>query len=499
MYFAGAEIGTHRSLFSDNGVLNVALSYVGLRRRVKFSRPWRVRDKFESHVNVFLDSGAYTVNLDEKTDPSEVEDVYEHYKQFVLENLDDVHMVSEFDALPLGLEWIERERNEFWSTIPREKAMVVWHPEWGTGKLLEMAEQFELIGIPQTSIDGRDLVPILNGLSAKGNRLHGIGMTRQDAMEAVRWASVSSTSWVSPIKYGETIVWTGKELKRYPKRMKEEARKRHRTLFTSNGFDAAKIAADDGDELLRLSIWSYLQLEEHLNQHHKSPKPGIGVAPHSSDVPPDKVSGSADGVDTQPSEDAGAVSTPSRALTTRRETEMLPVMGISRNRDADDEEDEGIPVVTIRSDSMRMCNTCFLAEKCPGYEPDANCLYNIPITVRTREQFRALQHGLVEMQTQRVLFMQMVEQIEGGYADPNLTKELGVLQKMMAATAELEREGYSFRVEVSGSGDAGPAAGAISRLFGSDAGQRVQQIEGGPVRADDIIVEEIAEAEIVDG
>jgi hypothetical protein len=112
---------------------------------------------------------------------------------------------------------------------------------------------------------------VLNGLVADhGVRLHAIAMTKPWAMAEVRWDSVASTSWLSPGQYGDTIVWTGKELKRYPRKYKDEARKRHRTLFTSAGFDAEKIAADDRIEVTRLSIWSWQQLAASLGRHSSS-------------------------------------------------------------------------------------------------------------------------------------------------------------------------------------------------------------------------------------
>jgi hypothetical protein len=92
-------------------------------------------------------------------------------------------------------------------------------------------------------------------------------MTKPWAMAEVRWDSVASLSSMSPGKFGATMVWTGKKLERYPHKYKDEARKRHRTLFTSAGLDAEKIAADDRIKVTRLSIWSWRQLAASLTRH----------------------------------------------------------------------------------------------------------------------------------------------------------------------------------------------------------------------------------------
>ena len=501
IYFAGGEISTHRSLLSDMDVRSIALSYMGLRRRVKFARPWLIREKFDPHISVFLDSGAYTINAeDSKITQDELEAIYDHYKQFVLANIDAVDMVSEFDALPLGQEWIETERTRFWDTLPREKVMVVWHPELGTGKLLEMAEDYEIIGIPSVSMDGRNLAPVLNALAAKGTRLHGIAMTKMEVMQSIKWSSVASTSWISPQRFGDTIIWTGNQLKRYPKRDKDRARRQHRTLIAKEGFDPEKIANDEGDEVLRLSIWSWLQFEDYVNKHHRE---GRVVTNLFSDAEAPKTANLDDEVVTPPSEGGNDVSTEavdptpdSKEVEAVRETTALPVMGFERHKTTGDQgEEEEIPVLKIRSESARVCDSCYLANNCPAYEPGSNCAYNIPITIRTREQMKALWQGLVEMQAQRVMFMKFAEDREGGYADPNLTKELKVLTNMMSSLAEQEREGFSLSLNVRGPASQGADSGMISNLFGRDVGQKVQQIESGPQSADQIIDAVVVDAE----
>jgi hypothetical protein len=483
LYFGGAEIGSHRTLLDEAGVQNVSMSYMGLRRRVKFSRPWLIKDKFPSYVSVFLDSGAYTINADEEIEKSEIEEINEHYQDFVNANLDRVDMVSEFDAMAMGLDWIEEQRESFWSTVPREKFMAIWHPVWGIPYLHEMASRYEIIGIPSTSLEGRNLRPVLNALAVKGTRIHGVAMTKIEEMQSIRWHSVASTSWISPQRYGDTIVWTGKELKRYPKKYKDTARKRHRTLFREMGLNAEAIANDDPSEVLRLSILSWQKFEEYVNKHQG--KGGVVTPLFSSGDAPEAETEET-GVDTQPEEPNNLVATPekSKEVSKRREaTQMLPVMGLGKARE-DDEESPN--VLNIRSESARVCNTCFLAEKCPGYEPDANCLYNIPIQIRTREQVKSLRQGMLEMQTQRVLFMRMAEEIEGGYADPNLTKEVAVLDKMITGYEEAEREGFSVTINARGSAQQAEG-GMISRLFGDVAGQKVQELEQGPIYADSVL------------
>lgn len=491
LYLGGAEIPGWRTLLKEQGVEHVAMSYMGLRRRQKFTKPWLIADKFPENQKVFLDSGAYTVN---KADADaytqrDLKDIAAHYMTFVQDNIDRVEMVSEFDALPLGMEWIRAMREDFWDDIPEDKFLPIWHGG-DLGVLDDLAQKYKRVGIVQTALGERNLAPTLNGLVQKyGTLLHGVAMTKPQEMADIRWDSVASTSWLSPSQYGDTIVWTGKELKRYPKKYKDQARRQHRTLFTDKGFDAAAIEADDSKEILRLSIWSWRQQVEDLSRH------GGGVT-----TPPD----SPESVNTETGEvGVGTPSSDSRkAVATRveRETVPLPVMGLGKTSEhyVNDEGERAVrdlPLVEIRSASQRICNTCFLKDKCPAFMPDANCAYNIPLELKTKEQYRALQDGLIEMQGARVLFMKMAEDMEGGYADPNLSNEIDRLQKLIAQKHEMEQESFSLNIQAKGTPG---QAGMISRLFGRDAGDTAQALPA-PIPADRVIESnDVFEAELVD-
>jgi hypothetical protein len=501
LYFGGSEIPGWRKMLAEEGVENVSLSYMGLRRRTKFSRPWLIEDHYLEGQKVFLDSGAYTVNKaeDDKYSIGELKEIAAHYEAFVQQNIDSLNMVSEFDAVVLGREWIEARREDFWEDLPEDKFLPIWHAEWGVDELDRLAQRYKRVGITQTDLDGRNLAPVLNEITRKyGTLLHGVAMTKPAEMAAVTWDSVASTSWISPSQYGDTIVWTGRELKRYPKKYKDQARKRHRTLFQEAGFDPDKIEDGDNNEVLRFTIWSWQQLAASIEQHR---------APEA-----DPVTTSASGilsafsqtqggtVDTTTGELVNGVTTP----TPRRERARtnLPVIGVVQEKEVYTDPDDGVnkerdvPLVTVRSQSMRVCSACFLAQKCPAFDKDANCAYDIPVEVKSKQQMASLQNSLIEMQTQRVFFMKMVEDMTGGYADPNLSGEIDRLQKLVKVKTELEQDSFSVKLEAKGNG---AQAGMISRLFGKDAGEQMTALDR-PVSADRMIESGsgFIDAEIVD-
>jgi hypothetical protein len=500
LYFGGSEIPGWRKMLAEEGVENVSLSYMGLRRRTKFVRPWLIADHYLEGQKVFLDSGAYTVNKaeDDKYSIGELKEIAAHYEAFVQQNIDSLNMVSEFDAVILGREWIEARREDFWEDIPDDKFLPIWHAEWGVEELDRLAQRYKRVGVTQTDLDGRNLAPILNEITRKyGTLLHGVAMTKPAEMAAVNWDSVASTSWISPSQYGDTIVWTGRELKRYPKKYKDQARKRHRTLFQEAGFDADKIEEGDNNEVLRFTIWSWQQLAESIEQHRPTENPVTTSAPGVLSTFAQMQEGT---VDTTTGEMVNGVATP--ALRKDRARTNLPVIGVVQEREVYTDPEDGVnkerevPLLTVRSQSMRVCATCFLAQKCPAFDKDANCAYDIPVEVKTKQQMQSLQNSLIEMQTQRVFFMKMAEDLTGGYADPNLSGEIDRLQKLVKVKTELEQDSFSVKLEAKGNGG---GAGMISRIFGKDAGEQMTALER-PVPADRMIEagSGFIDAEIVD-
>lgn len=477
LYYGGAEIPAWNNLLREQGISTVAVSYIGLMRR---KEPATSKD-FKEMGSVFLDSGAYTYNKEGAK--YEFEDALEtaaQYMDFIRENIGYVSLVSEFDAIQLGADFISKFREDFYNSLPPEKFMPIWHPQDGNNELERLCSSYNVVGVAQSDIHGdTDKVPIFNANIRRYNvRLHGVGITSKKLLEAVNWDSVSSTSWLSPTMYGDTFVWTGRELKRYPKAYKDRARKSHRNIFTDNGFDYEKIEADDSTELLRLSLWSWQQYINSLSivtPVIRNKTIASGEMQLSLVDTQDKITGT--------------------DIAVTRKTTPLPIMStIFQKQENEDGSTTETPILNIRSESMRVCDTCFLRDKCPGFQPQSTCLYNIPIEIRTKDQLTSLNDALIEMQTHRVLFMKMAEDLSGGYVDPNLSSEIDRLNRMIKSKIDSNKNTFTATLNISET-PSGPSV--MERFLGSATATKMRELET-PVAADDIIKEsEIYDAEIV--
>lgn len=457
----GAHLPSYRKMLKENGITDVSLSYFGLRERTKFTKGWDI-SKYFPDEKVFIDSGCSVINSakEQKYTNDELRTIGDHYYQWIADNISSIEFFTEFDAIQLGKNYREWQRERI-GDISDGKFIPILGPTDNLEDLNELARKFGRVGILQTTLGNRDIIPLLGRMARDGIRFHGLSMTKPDVMKAIPWESVSSTSWISPMQYGDTIVWSHGQLKRYPKSMKDQARKKERSTFITNGFDMDKILSDDSREMLRVSLWSWTKLIESINGKNNR---GVTTSMNMGN------SGFTE------FDDAEVGDVPEKALKrlptavprSSSGRQVLPILDFTydtekiRNKETGEIEDQEIPKLKTRSESMRICDTCFLAAKCPMFEENSTCAYDIPIVIRTKEQVTALMDSMVEMQTQRVLFMKMAEDMEGGYADPILSGEIDRLGKLVKSKHEMEQEGFSLTVTAKQQGQ----MSRLDRLFG---------------------------------
>jgi len=474
IYYGGCEQPGWRSFLADQHVDTMSLSWYGLRRRRKNLSGFLIRNEFPEGAKVYLDSGAYSVNKDGQISRDDAYVLAQEYMDFVDANIDSIAFASEFDATVLGEDLINDIRRRYWTQLPGDKWMPVWHSESGVRELRRLAGDYERVGLLQDSSASSDITGLLRTLSS-GTNFHGVSMTKMEAMKTLPVTSVGSTSWLSPTQYGDTFIWDGRELHRYPKDYKHR-RESHRRWLQENGFDTAKIEADDNMELLRLSVWSWQKFAESIAPTRGVTNTVLDPFGQFAETDPTGVA-----IEYAP--------TGHGAIAVREERVPLPllstVMETQYNPDGTETQRR-----MMRSPGVNLmqCNTCHINDVCPLMRPDAECAYEIPVEIRTTTQLAALQDTLLELQTKRVLRSTMFEEIQGGAIDQNTSKEYDRLNRMINSKIEAQKDSISIKIEASGSA----RAGMVSNLFGREAGERVTALPA-PMITDGVI-----DAELVD-
>lgn len=496
LFFAGAEQPTWRKTLLENGAHAVAISFRNLIPRLPKTKPYDLAERFPGETKILIDSGAYGAkNLGQ----AEAEEYMRKYRKFVEDNEERIDFVTEFDHLGMGQKWIDQWREDFWTLVDDSKFMPVWHTEFGPDALEEMSERYHQLAVVG---DIERTQSRLNGVVARhGVSLHGAAITKPDLLTQVRFRSASSTSWISPMKYGDTIVWDGHRLRRYPKAYKEQARKRHRMLFEKAGFDSDLIMKDDAKEVARFTIWSWLQQEAAVARRRgdrrlKAVEDTTEVA--DTTVDEDEVEFEETEVQ-RPATSEVMVRNSNMVPTPRQEDEIrhLPTMAFSKKRvlspDGSGSTEVLVPGSTSRS--LRRCDSCYVAGSCPAMVPGAECSFDLPLEITTKEQLTGTLTTMLEIQAQRVAFARYSEEMEGGYPDPVLSAEMDRFFKMTIALKEIQDNRDFFRIQIESKGN----AGVLSAIFGDHAGEKAKALPR-PIPADqfDQQLEAIVDAQVID-
>jgi hypothetical protein len=472
--FSGSEVGSNRNLLLGMKVESMGLNYWTLRKRgLPTTKRWLISEHYDSQVKVYIESGAAQA---EKAGLSKEElmSLAADYQEFLVDNSERASAYMEFDSLVLGREWVETQRGFFEGD---DKLHVVWHEEYGLPALKAMSATYKNVVIPNAEIESvTSLAALTRGYKRQyGTQYHALSCAKPENLRQVPFDSASTLSWLSPMRKGETIVYDGKKIVRYPKRMKDQARRRYKAVVEKAGLDYLGFSQDNTLEATRVAVWSYLELERSMDK--KSPNFHIIEGGQKSQVSDNNDTPLLSGMGElggYSSDNSGSeMRKVERAEVIQRdpdEVQNLPVFGY-KMKTVVETDDNGkdvlmdIPVVQTQQSSLRQCDTCFVAANCPAFKPQNTCAFNLPIEVKTKDQLKALMTSMIEMQGQRVAFMRFAEEMNGGYADPNVSQEVDRLIKMVEKINDMNSDKEFIQITASRQS----SGGVLSAIFGDKA------------------------------
>jgi hypothetical protein len=323
------------------------------------------------------------------------------------------------------------------------------------------------------------VMALLSAQRAAGLPIHIHMAPNPERIARIRPLSVSTMSWNAPLRFGELITPRGGGIQRFQpphdNRVYAIAAERAEAL----GLSPDKIKGGDPDEAVRLAIATLLRFEtlcvvqSEESETGEVPETGSEVVGH-------------EGSAVRKSDPAD------RAPATR----TLPGMNfaVQQHEETDKNglvEVRDLPVLQSGAESQRKCDTCFLSASCPAYIPGNACAFHLPVELRTKTQVKALVDTMLEIQTARVAFGRFAEEVNGGYPDPVVGKEMDRLMKMVETKTEMEQSKESLTLSVEAKSAGGP--GILSALFGQRA-ERLDTLPNGGYdeRQTNVIMGEIA-------
>ena len=451
---SGGERGAYRNALVAMGVPRIAMNLTQF--TIPKTKPVSLPDMFEG-AEVVL----YTSDGDEDTD---------RFDEFIRTHADHIDVVigrPDYDGEWLGSKYV---------------------PLWNDGEDLErlafLCQKYGRVAISDRAINPKTL-PRINQLQQRwGATLVGL-TSKTDIIEAVDWDLVVVSSWTSVARFGETQVWDGFTLRRYPAQKKDSARAKHRADIVRLGVNYDDVIAGDVAAVQELAIKSWLEWEHRTFQtaaYHPSEdddevefetsnEGGIATIP-PSDVTPTLADSEYNGVATTP-------------INSRHESEVQllpgftvetvtdhPLAPSSDGEETQDVQGFDVPVVRTADTGLRNCDSCYLAPRCPAFTPHVECAYKIPVVIRTQTQLRAVLNAVIEMQAARVMFGKFGEDLEGQGMDANVSAEMDRLFRLVKDLKEIDdsRDMLKINVEARGS------AGVLSRIFGEQAAEKANAL-----------------------
>ena len=468
LIYLGAEVPSNRTLIETTSATHVGVSFWRLQKRGLPAKGYFLSNYFNKDFQIHVHPG---IPKETELDRLDLEVFAAEYEGFIANNIDRINTFNEINGSWIDQSFVEEQRRTSWSEVPPGKFQPIWEPSTGLTELNLLVTRYLDIALPGEALETEtQLAMVTRTLSRQhGTRFHIMGSVKPDNLRQVFAETASTMSWLAPMLNGETIVWDGVKLNRYPKRMKDQARSRYRNVYIKAGLDVDKILEDDDKEVCRLAIWSYQQFENRINKVNNEEDDEL-LYDNSDDL-----------VLGNNTESTPAVSDKKgvepRKLLPREDEEMgnLPVFGYQLETVVEDDGTiKDVSTIHSQSTSLRVCDTCFVASNCPAFKPQSVCAFKLPVEVKTKDQLKSLINAVIEMQGQRVAFMRFAEEMSGGYADPNVSQEIDRLFKLIKTTKELDdsREFIRMTVERQGS------AGVLSSIFG-DKAQALKELPDG--------------------
>ena len=455
VFFGGAEKGSHRSILLGAGVerFGINLTHFPIPKKKALD----LTQVFQNNEIVL-----YT---------SEGDEDLARYDSFVRDHIDSLTYVigrPDYDGAWMG-----------------EKYVPIWNDDSDLERLTWLCQKYPRVAISDKAITGKNMARI--GQIALRWQSHLIGMTsKPDLIEKMPWESVVVGSWSSAIRYGETQVWDGHTLHRYPAQQKESARRRHRNDITRLGINFDAVMDDEVNAVALLSIRSWQAWEtKNFGGYDLMKDDDEQEFSNSEDAQNIMISGGNDNVLSTVSRGSNIVTNiPEKRHPSDRT--LLPVMGVETitsfgSHDAENSgesieiDPERVNVLRYNADPLRQCNHCYLASRCPQFQENSECAFSLPIEIRTKDQLNAAMRAMVEMQVGRVMFARFAEELEGQGIDTTLSTEMDRVFTMVEKLKNISdnRDLVRFEVEARGS------SGVLSRLFGAKAGEQARMLPNG--------------------
>jgi hypothetical protein len=367
-FFATVPNRNYLRLLKEEGVKSILIAASSIR---SFEQLRELVDMTEG-MDIFLDSGvARLLWLSAEGDKdygAELLDWYLRLIEFIRKELKGkIWGLANFDAdNVLGKERIDELNEKVFFPLLDEGFRVIFG--WHSVRPFEEIEEWVRRGVNyiglsgfESGVEGRatigfapEYTSYLRELKVK---VHMYGVFEPDFLLRFDFDSADSSTWSTPVRYGVLSIFVDNRfITLGGGEGKKVVRQKYRQLFVKYGVDPDKIVADDEEECLRLSVRSFLAMEEYLNRKNE-------VVPVSLD-----------------------------------ESEIKILEGVN----------------VVDPTAVFLCDRCFLKQRCPFYREGERCKLKFRPDIKDSNDLKEMLMSVIKFQAERVVRALMFEAIDGG-------------------------------------------------------------------------------------
>ena len=410
LYFASGESPQYLRALADIGVRHVSISYYEWERRHSSNQGIELLRQFiPEEFSIVLTSGIA------KKEGLDYPAFCRSYIEFCERNAEDA-IIYDLDSQDCPLQ-LRRETRKHLTFFPN---VVVFPMEDETH--LDLAGEYERIGV---NANAAKSIPT-NELRRLPATLYGSNITNPKVLGGARFAATTSMAWLSGRRYGELWLFVRGQLRHFKADQVQRAVRAYSDDIVALGGDPELCARADKTALTLVGVKSLMLMSDSLSGRLRD-----RLNPETSAI--SALEGSQDS--SGASGPGSATSSPGGALVPiERQRVALPVLSGKR----------------ANQDSLRMCNNCDLSPVCPKYQADSSCVFDIPVEIKTQDDWIAACQVIMEWQFSRVAFSVFAEQVNGGQPLSKTGQEMDRFTKLLASVKELEKPDASTSGVLSG-------------------------------------------------
>lgn len=271
MLYSGVESERFFNMCYSMGIRNFLVSFEYVKK---------ISHIINAECKVFVDSGAFTYNQDDKYKSFTIEQWERHidkYLTWAREHADHIFAIANLDLEYLvGADIVQEWNRKYFEPFMAETGIPVcfiWHGEATKLTWEQYCKRYPYVGISAVTDNLQSaesfLAEKLKVAERYGTVVHGMGMTRTAILPRLPFYTVDSTTWLAGVKYGEYSVWNGQIVARYKKHQFDEEVVPRVKTFKEYDFDIEKLREVDFDETIKLSLYSFRRGEKYIQERLK--------------------------------------------------------------------------------------------------------------------------------------------------------------------------------------------------------------------------------------